>query len=69
MPCLWQSLATARPIPLAAPVIKAVLPALKTGCSGMIGLGGVDWIGALAGTNPPVELGANSVVGGDDNLS
>ena len=37
MPCLWQSLATARPIPLAAPVIKAVLPALKTGCSGMVG--------------------------------
>lgn len=30
---------------------------------------GVDWIGALAGTNPPVELGANSVSGGDDNLS
>ena len=50
-------------------MIKAVLPALKTGCSGMIGLRGVDWIGALAGTNPPVELGANSVVGGDDNLS
>ena len=30
---------------------------------------GVDWFGALAGTNPPVELGANSVSGGDDNLS
>lgn len=26
-------------------------------------------MGALAGTNPRVELGANSASGGDDNLS
>ena len=35
MPCLWQSLATARPMPEAAPVIRAELPALKTGCKGI----------------------------------
>ena len=36
MPCLWQSLATASPMPEAAPVMSAVLPALKTGWAGMV---------------------------------
>ena len=39
MPCLWQSLATAKPMPEAAPVMRAVLPALKTGCKGMVEIG------------------------------
>lgn len=37
IPCLWQSLATAKPMPEAAPVIRAELPALKTGCKDMFG--------------------------------
>ena len=46
MPCLWQSLATARPMPEAAPVMRAVLPALNTGWRGMVGdwgTGGEGW--------------------------
>lgn len=39
MPYLWQTLATARPMPEAAPVMRAVLPALNTGWRGMVG----DW--------------------------
>lgn len=55
IPCLWQSLATARPMPEAAPVIRAVaeFPALKTGCKGIFeewkalkrDLEGLDWWG------------------------
>lgn len=44
MPWLRHSFATARPMPDAPPVIRAILPALKTGWGGMVpgmSLGGV----------------------------
>ena len=36
MPWVRQSFATARPMPEAAPVMRAVLPALKTGWGGIV---------------------------------
>ncbi len=36
MPWLRHSFAMARPMPDAAPVMRAILPALKTGWGGMV---------------------------------
>ena len=40
MPWRRQSFATARPMPDAAPVMRAVLPALKTGLGGVVMMAG-----------------------------
>ena len=56
-------------MPLAAPVIKAVLPALKTGCSGMVGLELMGLVLRRGQIRQWLELGANSVGGGDDSFS